>query len=292
MAGPMTVTLQLATTYGPVEITRTEGDGPTVLFFPGGHCRSSTDCGQNIYSALGYDVVSFSRPGYGRTRVGPMDAGAFADVVREVCDLLGVRSVAAAVGVSFGGVQAIRVAGHAAIPVERLVLHSSAPSTLSYPDTLAEALLGPVVFSLVLEGATWWLVRQLVRSDPGLRVMLAQLSTLPARQWWNRLSVVDKDQAREVFAGMRSGAGFTNDLRQARALYARSRRAALERVTCPALITASRHDGGVASAHAEDLHAHLESSQLVELPSPTHFFWIGPGSDLLTTTVREFLATS
>ena len=288
----MTVTLQVATTYGPVEITRTKGDKPTVLFFPGGHCRSSTDCGQSIYSTLGYDVVSFSRPGYGRTQVGPLDAGAFADVVREVCDLLGVRAVAAAVGVSFGGLQAIRVASHPSIAVERLVLHSSAPSTRSYPDTRAEALLGPVVFSPALEGATWWLVRQLVRSDPGLRVMLAQLSTLPARQWWNRLSAVDKDQAREVFTGMRSESGFTNDLRQARARYARSRRAALERVTCPALVTGSRHDGSVGHAHAEELHAHLESSRLVELPSPTHFFWIGPGSDLVINTVREFLVTS
>ena len=288
----MTVTLQVATTSGPVEITRTRGDGPAVLFFPGGHCRSSTDCGQGIYSALGHEVISFSRPGYGRTQVGPMDAGAFADVVREVCDLLGVRSVAAAVGVSFGGLQAVRIAGHPAIAVERLVLHSSAPSTLRYPDSRAEAFLGPVVFSPALEGATWWLVRQLVRSDPGLRIMLAQLSTLPADQWWNHLSAVDKDQAREVFIGMGSGSGFTNDLRQARARYARSRRAALERVTCPVLVTASRHDGGVDHSHAEDLHAHLRSSRLVELPSPTHFFWIGPGSDVVTTTVREFLATS
>jgi hypothetical protein len=41
----MTVTRLVATTAGLVEITRTEGDRPAVLFFPGGHCHSSTDCG-------------------------------------------------------------------------------------------------------------------------------------------------------------------------------------------------------------------------------------------------------
>jgi pimeloyl-ACP methyl ester carboxylesterase len=287
----MTVTRLVATSAGPVEITRIEGDRPAVLFFPGGHCRASTDCGQGIYTALGHELVSFSRPGYGRTRVGPMDAVAFADVVDEVCEQLGVRSVAAAVGVSFGGLQAVHVAGHPSIGVERLVLHSSAPSTLPYPDRRAEALLGPIVFSPALERATWWLVRRAVRSGPGLRAMLARLSTLPADQWWDSLSSADKDQAREVFNGMGSGSGFVNDLRQARARQAGARRAALGRVTCPVLITASPHDGGVDYLHAEDFQAHLAGSQFVELPSPTHLFWFGPGHDLLSDTVRDFLNT-
>lgn len=286
---PTPTTRLVATTAGPVEITRTDGDRPAVLFFPGGHCRSSTDCGQGIYTALGHEVVSFSRPGYGRTQVGPMDAAAFADVVREVCEQLGVLAPAAAIGVSFGGLQAVHVAGHRSIGVERLVLHGSAPSTLPYPDSRAEALLGPVAFSPALEPAVWWLVRQLVRSDPGLRAMLARLSTLPPREWWDDLSAAEKDQARGVFNNMGSGSGFVNDLRQARAKDAGQRRAALARVRSPALITASPHDGGVDYAHAEDFRAHLENSRLVELPSPTHLFWIGPGHDLVTDAVRHFL---
>ena len=287
--GPMSTTRLVGTTAGSVEITRTEGEGPAVLFFPGGHCRSWTDCGQGLYAALGHEVISFSRPGYGRTQVGPMDAAAFADVVREVCEQLGVLSVAAAVGVSFGGLQAAHVAGHRSIGVERLVLHSSAPSTLPYPDSRAEALLGPVAFAPAVERAVWWLVRLLVRSDRGLQTMLAGLSTLPPSQWWDDLSATEKDQARGVFNDMGSGSGFVNDLRQARAKVADQRQAALARITCPALITASRHDGGVDFAHAEDLRAHLEHARLVELRSPTHLFWIGPGHDLVTDAIRDFL---
>ena len=286
---PTSTTRLVATSAGPVEITRTEGDRPAILFFPGGHCRSSTDCGQGIYTALGHEVISFSRPGYGRTQVGPMDAAAFADVVREVCEQLGVLAPAAAVGVSFGGLQAVHVTGHRPIGVERLVLHSSAPSTLPYPDSRAEALLGPVAFSPVFERAVWWLVRRLVRSDRGLRAMLARLSTLSPNQWWDDLSTAEKDQARRVFTGMGSGSGFVNDLRQARVKDAGQRRAALAQVRSPVLITASPHDGGVDYAHAEDLRAHLGNSQLVELPSPTHLFWFGPGHDLVAGAVRRFL---
>jgi pimeloyl-ACP methyl ester carboxylesterase len=217
-----------------------------------------------------------------------MDAVEFADAVREVCEQLGVMSVAAAVGVSFGGLQAVHVAGHRSIGVERLVLHSSA-STLPYPDTRADAVLGRVAFAPGMERTTWWLVRQAVRTEPGLRAMLARLSRLPAEQWWDDLTAADKERAQGVFNGMGSGSGFSNDLRQAQPGLSGARRAALERVTCPALVTASPHDGGIDRAHAADLHEHLADSALVELPSPTHLFWIGPGRDLLSGAVRDFL---
>ena len=53
---PTSTTRLVATSAGPVEITRTEGDRPAILFFPGGHCRSSTDCGQGIYTAHAEDL--------------------------------------------------------------------------------------------------------------------------------------------------------------------------------------------------------------------------------------------
>ncbi|MEL7975585.1 alpha/beta hydrolase [Isoptericola sp. F-RaC21] len=279
------------TSAGPVEVSRTgRGERPAVLFFPGGHCSAATDCGGDLYTDLGLDVVSFSRPGYGRTRVGAMVAAAFADVVAEVRGALGLGRVAAAVGVSFGGLQAVQVAAHRGIGAERLVLHSCAPSTLAYPDSRAEAWLAPVVFSPLLEGATWWLVRRLVRSDAGLRRMLATLSTLPARQWWDGLGAADRDAARAMFRGMRSRRGFVTDLRQARPAAAAARRAALARVECPALITASPTDGGVAYRHALDHREHLRDARLVELDSPTHLCWIGPGRPRLAAAVRDFLA--
>lgn len=281
----------IATSAGPVEVARSAGGGRPVLFFPGGHCSATTDCGWDFYTRLGYRVISFSRPGYGATRVGPMSAEAFSRVVGDVCAQLGIESAAAAVGVSFGGMQAVHVAAGAGLDVERLILHSCAPSTLPYPDTRAEAVAGPIVFSPVLEGVVWWFVRRLVRTDSGLRRMLANLSTLPAAQWWGDLSAADKQRARALFAGMRSRSGFVNDLQSAGRASEPARREALERVPCRSLITASPHDGGVAFAHATDFAAHIADVTLVELESPTHLFWIGPDSARCAAAVEEFMRT-
>lgn len=87
-----------------------------------------------------------------------MSAEEFAEVVGEVCVRLGIEAAAAAVVVSFGGMQAVHVAAGDTLSVERLILHSCAPSTLPYPDTRVEAIAGPIAFSPVMEGLAWWFV--------------------------------------------------------------------------------------------------------------------------------------
>jgi pimeloyl-ACP methyl ester carboxylesterase len=119
--------------------------------------------------------------------------------------------------------------------------------------------------------------------------MLAPLSTLPIQDWWARLSTKDRDEARMLFQSMRSDAGFVNDLRQGRSRFDRARRDALSTVGCPTLVTGSRHDGGVSFAHAENVAAAIPNAVLVELDSPSHLFWIGPGTGLLTSAVRSFI---
>jgi pimeloyl-ACP methyl ester carboxylesterase len=279
----------VATAAGPVEVVHVRGSRPPVLFFPGGHSNASTDCGWDLYTSNGYGIVSFSRPGYGATDVGPLSAAEFAPAIREVCQSLEIREIAAVVGVSFGGWQAIHVAADPQLRVERLVLHSCAPSTLSYPDSRAQALLGPVIFSPLLQGVVWAFVRRLVRSDAGLRRMMAPLSTLPADTWWGELSDADKRRARTLFCAMRSDAGFVYDLRQGRPQDSQLRHQAISQVACPTLITGSRHDAGVAFEHAKDFAATIPGSTLVELDSPTHLFWIGPGATIIAAIVRDFI---
>ena len=286
----MTETRIVSTTAGPVEIAELPGKCSPVLFFPGGHCSAACECGWGIYTSLGHAVVSFSRPGYGSTRVGPLSPAEFAPLVREVCEQLGIRGIAAAVGVSFGGMQAVHVANSPELRVPRLVLHSCAPSGLSYPDTRAEAIGGPILFSPILQRPVWALVRRVIRSDAGLRRMLAPLSTLPIEDWWEQLSTVDRGEARTLFESMRSDAGFVNDLRQGRPRLDAARRHALSNVRCPTLVTGSRQDGGVPFAHADNLAATIPDAVLVELESPSHLFWIGPGKELLASMVESFLA--
>src|SRR5262249_28406417 len=73
--------------------------------------------------------------------------------------------------------------------------------------------------------------------------------------------------------------------------HGQTRRTAQQRVTCPTLITASRHDRGVAWAHAEDLSATIPQAHLEELPAPSHLFWIGPPRTRLLTTTPDFPQT-
>jgi len=276
---------------GQVEYVEVAGSEPAVLFFPGGHCTAAADCGWDLYTGGGHRLVSFSRPGYGRTTVGPLHAAEFVPAVAQCCTSLGITQIAAVVGVSFGGMQAIHAARALPIPVHGLVLHSCAPSSLPYPDTTAQTWGAPVAFGTWTQHWTWAAVALLIHSDSGLKRMLAPLSTQPVDDWWPTWSEQDKSRARALFQAMNSGAGFTLDLRQARADRAEYRRAMQQQVACPTLITASRHDRGVAFHHAQDLAATIPDATLRELPARSHLFWLGPEAQQARDAVTTFLAS-
>lgn len=282
----------LQTRLGAVEVTYVPGDKPPVLFFPGGHCSAASDCGWGLYTSQGYAVLAFSRPGYGRTQVGRLDAAAFVPAVAQCCEMLRIDQSAGAVGVSFGGLQAMHAA--AALPslVPRLVLHSCAPSTHPYPDSRLESLMAPVAFSPAVQALTWRVVSRLVNSDVGLRRMVGALSRQPCKVWWPSWSVEDKRRARELFQSMNSGCGFVNDLSQARRDSASDRRLTQNRVACPTLVTASRHDAGVAFDHAEDFAHNISQATLVELSSSSHLFWLGPAREEVQAAVSAFMGTN
>lgn len=279
----------IPTRLGAVEVTYQPGDQPPVLFFPGGHCSAASDCGSSLYTSLGYGVLSFSRPGYGATKVGRLSAAEFVPSVAECCERLGIDQTAGAVGVSFGGMQALHAASSLSAVVPRLVLHSCAPSTQPYPDTRLASLMGPLVFSPALQGLTWSLVARMIASDAGLRRMIGALSTTSVGSWWHTWSDEDKRQARELFQTMRSGTGFVNDLQQARSDRASYRRLTQTRVSCPTLVTASRHDAGVAYTHAEDYANTVPRAALVELSAPCHLFWLGPTQAEARAAVSTFM---
>ena len=282
----------IQTGLGPVEVTYLPGDKPAVLFFPGGHCTSASDCGWSLYTSEGYGVLAFSRPGYGSTDVGRLNAAEFVPAVAECCEDLGIDKSAGAVGVSFGGMQALHTAWSLPELVPRLVLHSCAPSTRPYPDTRLESLFGPLVFSPALQGPTWATAARMVGSEAGLRRMVGALSKRPVTDWWHTWSAEDKRRARELFRTMRSGTGFVNDLQQARPDRASYRQLVQTRISCPTLVTASRHDAGVAFAHAEDYAGTIPGAKVVELTAPSHLFWLGPAREEAQAAVSAFMASN
>lgn len=286
----------VATSGGRLEVLiRDESGKPRapVLYFHGGHESAITAPASELYVELGYRVLGVSRPGYGHTDVGPLPPAAFAPLVDEARAVLGIDAFTAVIGTSFGGPQAIEYAGRYPARTRALILHSAAPSTLPYPDSAAERLLGPVMFHPSVERYIWRGVNVLLRHAPrlGLRLMMSSLSTQPVSTWLPLLGEADRQAMRDVLASLRSGQGFVTDLSYAGTGHQQTRRAAQQRVTCLTLITASRHDRGVAWTHAEDLAATIPQAHLEELPAPSHLFWIGPPRAHLLTTTRDFLAT-
>ncbi|QCO98259.1 alpha/beta hydrolase [Arthrobacter sp. 24S4-2] len=288
----MSETRVVQTRLGPVEVMYLPGDKPAVLFFPGGHCSAASDCGWSLYTSEGHGVLAFSRPGYGNTGVGRLNAAEFVPAVAECCEELGINRTAGAVGVSIGGMQALHAALAMPELVPRMVLHSCAPSTRAYPDTHLESLLGPLVFSPALQGLTWATLARLVDSDAGLRRMVGALSNRSVNEWWHTWSGEDKRRARELFRTMRSGSGFVNDLQQARPDRASYRRLVQTRTSCPTLVTGSRHDAGVSFAHAEDYADTIPGAMLVELAGPSHLFWLGPTQAQAQAAVTDFMASN
>jgi pimeloyl-ACP methyl ester carboxylesterase len=197
---------------------------------------------------------------------------------------------AAAVGLSFGGLQAVHVAAALPYLAPRLILHSCAPSSLPYPDTPMERLGAPVVFGPHLQRLTWRAVRTMTSSDTGLRVMMASLSTLPVAEWWNSWTPADRSAARSTFAKMESGTGFMTDLRQASAARSAYRASVLRSVPCATLVTASRHDRGVAFVHAEDFRRTIPDVRLVDTGAHSHFFWLGAARQAVLHAISDFMA--
>jgi len=267
--------------------------GAPVLYFHGGHESALTAPASDLYVELGYRVVRVSRPGYGHTDVGPLPPAAFAPLVDEARAVLGIEVFTAVIGTSAGGPQAIEYAGRYPARTRALILHSAGPSTLPYPDSAARRLLGPVMFHPSVERHVWRAVNLLLRRAPrlGLRLMMSSLSTQPVSAWLPLLDETDRQAMRDVLAGLRSGHGFVTDLSYAGTDHQQTRRTAQQRVTCPTLITATRHDRGVAWVHAEDLAATIPRARLEELPAPSHLFWIGPPRANVLAATLDFLAT-
>ena len=63
-----------------------------------------------------------------------------------------------------------------------------------------------------------------------------------------------------------------------------------QEVGCPTLVTASRHDGGVAFEHAQDFAATIPGASLREVTAPSHLFWLGPEALDARNAVAGFLA--
>ncbi|WP_433202307.1 alpha/beta fold hydrolase [Dactylosporangium sp. CS-047395] len=267
------------TAGGPVEFRFERRGDDVLLILHGGHMRAGLALGEEPFAAAGFSILAPSRPGYGRT---PVRSGrtvvAYTDTVRALCADLGVARVAAVVGISGGGPTAVALAARHPDLVERLVL-ISAVGPLPWPDRRTR-IGGWIVFAPGVEAATWAGIRMLLRAR-GRRALGSLLSPLSTGRGPAELTGDDAGLLLRLFAAMRSGRGFVRDLRPAPDLCAA--------VAQPALVVASRTDGGVPFAHAEALVAGLPRAELVESRAAGHFVWCAPDWPALAARIDTFL---
>jgi len=273
---------------GTVEY-RIERRGPrTVLMMHGGHLRASLPLGEEVFADAGYTLLAPSRPGYGRT---PITTGTsvqgFAEVVAELCEHLGIGSVAAVVGQSAGGPSAVTLAARHPALVRRLILQS-AVGPLAWPDRRT-SLGGRVLFGPRTEYLTWALTHMLVRRTrtAGLRLLLRDLSVQPVGSVLATLSEPHRALTVALFEHMRSGHGFRADLRNLTDTTAYRETAG--HVGQPALVIASRTDGAVPFAHAEALADALPDARLIASRAPGHFIWFGDDYPAVAAAMLGFL---
>ena len=267
---------------GQVEYRFERRGQAVVLVFHGGHTRAGLALGEDVFAASGCTVLAPSRPGYGRTSLsaGPSVAE-YTDTVRALCAQLGVDRVAAVVGVSGGGPTAATMAARHADLVQRLIL-VSAVGWLPYPS-FTMRLGSHVFFAGGTEAITWAGVHALARWTPGLclRLMMSSLSTLPVRDVLSTLSREHRDLVLAMFARMRSGRGFVNDLRPTPDV--------MGSINQPTLVIASRTDAGVPYAHAQSLANGIRHARLIESHAPSHLVWLGSDWPAIAEQIERFL---
>lgn len=270
---------------GRIEYRLVRGGPDVAVVFHGGHLRAGLPLGEDALVAAGWTVLVPSRPGYGRTPLWPQgsDPTDCAARTAKLCRHLGLGPVRAVVGMSAGAPTAVAMAAREGPRVGSLVL-LSARSSLPWPARTTR-LVARVAFRGRIERLPWGLTHTLVRRSPelGLRLMMGSLSTLPAARVMADLSPDERSRLCALFAGMRSGRGFLNDLRQA--VDPAHERA----VTQPTLVVSSPWDGQVGAAHARQLCAAIPGAVHFASPSLSHLVWFGSGAAATERRVLEFL---
>jgi pimeloyl-ACP methyl ester carboxylesterase len=257
---------------GPVEYRFEQRGHDVVLVFHGGHMRAGLPLGEDVFEELGYSVLVPSRPGYGRTPLQPDSTpDGFAKTTAELCAHLGIDRLTAAMAMSAGGRTGLAMAANHPDLVPKLILEA-AVGFQPWPDRRTR-IGAKVLFNPVWERAVWLLVRTMMRRAPktSLRVIMRPLSTEPPAAVVGGLSEEERATLAGLLARMRSGRGFSTDLKFAR-------QPTTAKISQPTLVIASRGDGAVPLTQAESLKHNLENAALTVAGSTSHFLWFGPGS--------------
>lgn len=242
---------------------------------------ATVNLGEDFFIKRGYQVITLSRPGYGKTSltVGPSPDD-LADTVAKLLESLNIRKVVA-VGISAGGRSAVRLAAKYPSVVEKLILQC-ATSFMPWPDVHTRRI-ARIAFSPSMEKLTWQIMRGILKASPraGLKMMLGNMSTLNPDDVADSFSKEQSDGLINIFAHLQSGKGFMNDLAQTSG--------SAKDVHVPTLIIHSKYDKSVSLDHAKKLHAEITDSRLFITTAESHMIWFSTQYDQIQKEMGAFL---
>ena len=274
----MASTRELAQTAGgPIEYT-IKGSGPVILSLHGSSCDCDSEMGYAPLIKAGFPILTPSRPGYGRT---PSSVGETAEQAAEaivgLLDFLKLDKVYL-VATSGGGPTGIHMAANHPDRIRKLILESAVSKQLENYAILKKFYGGP-------HHLIWFMMKTTANIAPKLmfRLTMSRFSTHKLSEIMKQTTPEDIAKIRHFFQTPDYAHGAMINLEH------KTTRELLNRIQIPTLIIHSQEDGSVSFGHAQYSNENIKNSELYIAKTFSHFIWIGPGSDEVSSKVIAFL---
>ncbi len=270
----------IKTELGRIEY-RKVGIGQPIIFIHGGHSNCNETLFQKGYDKNQYQLITPSRPGYGKTpldnKLQPNEA---AELIKSMIEEMKIGKIII-VGISAGGLTALQLASELQGRVVKLILISAVTKKwLNSKDELYKK--GKRLFAPSKEKLTWSIYRLFFRLFPGMmsKVLFNEISSKKGE----RITKEEIQEIKEMTFKQKSGEGFVTDLEQD------INDEVLRIIDCPTLIMHSKNDKAVKLEMAKHAKENIKNSELKIYDNKWgHLLWIGEDSRIPIFDVMEFI---
>lgn len=281
------------TALGPVEYW-VQGSGPTIVISHGG--PGGYDQGKLLtdLADAGFQITSFSRPGYLQTPLIHESIEEQADLLNAFLDSLEISQIVM-MGFSAGGPIALAFANKYPAKTRGLILEAALSREYVPPDSVEGTIWERIFLKSSIQDLMSYLMVVSLKLMPfyTLKSILPLESTLTkpeitrfityvkqhpeALQWYKDL--LDSTTPLSI-----RNPGLQNDLKQYKTLSPMD----CSHISCPTLIIHSRQDNDAKWKHAEHTIKSIPHAQLLETFGG-HLMWVGPDANCIRSTRIEFL---
>ncbi|TFB13375.1 alpha/beta hydrolase [Filobacillus milosensis] len=261
------------------------GEGEPILNLHGGHSNSNEEFGYESLITSGYQIITPSRPGYGRTSKEWNNLDQASQAYQAIINHLNLHKVHV-IAVSAGGPSGIHFTSTYPELVQSLTLQSAVTKTWLTPKNFLFHM-AKLMFNPVTEKFTWALTRRMNNWFPNFmfKQIAPSFTTLKKKELYSQILPTDVDEIRNMNNRYRSNHGFMLDLELPNQMKLDN----LHNIKAPTLIIHSSNDGSVPLDHPLFAHQNITNSRLETIDTWGHLIWIGEGSEEAHQLQVDFL---